>query len=648
MRKAITTVVAGVGLALCSQSLMAVGFGRLVNATTLGQSLDVAVALSADITEQITPECVGVDVAVGDSVLPHPAVQVRLGPPAGNGTRILRVTTTVRIQEPVVNLTLSVACPSRVSRQFVVFVDPPLAAAEPGVPVAVPIGPQAAATAPATAGAVDAAPEPVIARGAVDLARPDTVAPPPAPPATRPPRRSAKSSAAEAVSAQAPVARRAQAAARKARRGASTEARARSAAPRLELERGIGAAPAAPSAAAASAASEPAAFAGLEPVASLLVAVAASASAPADAERAAEGRRVAIESLQQRLDKLQIDFDVSSKNVAQLQARFRAAEAPGSAGWLLYALTAAGSALLLWIGLLVGRRAAASRPGKPWWSAEARPVAPTLAVGASAAPAFVTSARMPLPDVAERSDDAPMTDPIPLGITGALPLSDLRRASPVFGDTVAGVGTALAAPLPSAARLSADELIDLDQQSAFFVALGQDDAAIDLLNAFLCGNGGTSPLPYLKLLEIHRRRGEPEAHEKIRERHERRFCASAPGWDDGSGAALEHHTELLRQIESAWADPVKAMSLTESMLVGSDPSAASFGLSTFGDLQFLYQLALCVRELDEPAQASVDLLLPLSAEDEPRSVLAASRSTPSAIDLELDFSPSVADPKPHE
>ncbi len=635
MRKAITTVVAGVGLALCSQSLMAVGFGRLVNATTLGQSLDVAVALSADATEQITPECVAADVVIGDSVLPRPAVRVRLEPPAAHGTRLLRVTTSVRIDEPIVNITVSVACPLRVSRQFVVFVDPPLSAAEQAVAVAV--DPPAAAPASVTAAAVNATPEPVTARSAADLARPDAAAPSPEPPVTRPPRRTARPSAAKAASSKAQFARRSQAAARKARRGVSTEARARSATLRLELERATGPAPAAPRVAAATAA--------LQPVAFVPTAVAASAAAPSDAERAAEGQRVAIEALRQRIHQLQVDSDASGQSVAQLQARLQAAEASGSAGWFWYAWAAAGAALLLWIGLLIGRRSAAARPGTRWWSAEAAARVPSPAVGASAASAFIANAGAPSPDGTEASDDPPATDPIPLMVTEPLPLSALRRVSPGFGDTVACVGTALAAAPPPTARLSADELIDLDQQSAFFVALGQDDAAIDLLHAFLRGNGGASPLPYLKLLEIHRRRGEPEAHEKIRECHAQRFGVSAPGWDDASGSALANHAELLQQIESVWADPGQAMSLIESVLVGSDPSAASFDLPTFGDLQFLYQLARCVRELDGPTQASVDLLLPLSSEDQAHSVLATSRSTPSAIDLELDFSPPGADPK---
>jgi hypothetical protein len=57
-------------------------------------------------------------------------------------------------------------------------------------------------------------------------------------------------------------------------------------------------------------------------------------------------------------------------------------------------------------------------------------------------------------------------------------------------------------------EMAVEELIDLEQQAEFFVVLGQDEAAIDLLNGHIDSSGDASPLPYLKLLEIHRRRGK--------------------------------------------------------------------------------------------------------------------------------------------
>lgn len=659
MRKAITTVAAGVLLALSSQPLMAVGFGRLVNATTLGQSLDVSVPLSADTTEQITSDCVSANVVVGDSPLPHPAVRVRLEPAGGEGSRSLRVTTTVRIHEPIVNLTVSVACPSRVSRQFVVFVDPPLTAFEPGVTAATE-APAAPSTPVAAASASPAAalPEPVVTRGEESASGSGALAAPAeqaAPPSAR---RTARSSASKAASAKAQAARRSQAAARKARRAASIDARARSSAPRLQLERGSGAVSASPLAAAASAADASAL--------AMTAESAASAASAADTEPAAEAQQEAIRSMQQRLDKLQIESEASIRSIAQLQARLQEAQASRSTGWLTYALTAAGAALLLWIGLLIGRRVSASRPGAPWWNADAGPArsGPIPAMK----PAFVPSAMAGLPEAVEMSDDTPTTDPVPLVIMDPSPPTAPTRPAQGFGDTAASAGDSPATEPPSAPlpRLTADELIDLDQQAEFFVALGQDDSAVDLLNAFLRGSGGASSLPYLKLLEIHRRRGERDAYERIRERHARRFGTSAAPWGDPAVAAraIEDHAPEMRQIESVWADPPEAMRLIESLLISSDRTEMPFDLSTFADLQFLYLLARSALEFDEAgAEPAVDLLLPLSHHDDPRSVVAAATrsvsnsadldasvdsgfSRPADIDLELDFLPPRTDPKP--
>ncbi|HOX67902.1 MAG TPA: hypothetical protein PKV56_08535 [Burkholderiaceae bacterium] len=649
MLKAITTVAAGLLLALSSQPLMAVGFGRLVNATSLGQALDVSVALDADITEQVTSDCVSAEVVVGDSVLPRPVVRVRLEPAGNASTRSLRVTTTVRIHEPIVQVTVAAACPSRVSRQFVVLIDPPLTASEPALAAAEPPAVATPPASPATSVSVGALPDPGFAQGISDAAAGSGVlAPPPAPAPPASARRATRSTS-KGVASGAKAARRAQAATpRKARRASVNQARARSS-PRLELERGAG-----PLAAAA--ASAPLAVAGVLPVA-----LAASAAASSPAESVAELQREAIQSLQQRLDKLQADSEASSRSIADLQARLRAAESSRSTGWLSYALAAAGAALLLWFGQMIGRRAAARRPGTPWWKAEADAAAakPVDAEDrASARPAFVQSALASLPEAIELPDEVLPTTPAPLVVPDHSRLPEPLRPVQVFGDTVASVGTALAVepPVAPASALTADELIDLEQQAEFFVALGQDDSAVDLLNAFLRGGGGASPLPYLKLLEIHRRREERDAYERIRDRHARRFGTEAPKWEDQTAAAVlaDGQSPVMRQIESVWADPPEAMKLIESLLVSSDPAAAPLDLAALTDLQFLYLLARAVREFeDQPAQPSaestVDLLLPLSHQDEHRSVVASvdsGFSTPSDIDLELDFLPPRNDPKP--
>lgn len=650
MLKATTIVAAGLCLALSAQSSMAVGFGRLTNATTLGQSLDVTVPIDADVSEQITSGCVGAAVVVGESVLPPQAIQTQLEPISSNGSRLLRVKTTVRIHEPIVSVTVFVACPSSFSREFVVFVDPPLTAFEPVVPLAT--EPPDRVDAPSSLSSAPPAEPVTVGRDAVAAQSGDAVPqpePPVTPPATRTPRPRVSKSASSKTTVTPPV----EAAARKPRSERSAKARSAPASPRLQLEGGVGAVLPAPAAASAAVA----------PPSAPLQTATASTVAPTDAERAAASQSEALVSMQQRLDKLQAESEASSKSIAQLEARLRDAEASRSIGWTAYALGLAGALLLLWMGLLLGRRASASRSGSPWWNAETSAVVPgSVDASSSPAPRFVASTIAGLPEVIERTDDVLADDAVAIPpISQASRRADVGSASSGIGDTVSVAGNAPMADSRMSPRLTADELIDLEQQAAFFVALGQDDTAVDLLNEFLRGHGMASPLPYLKLLEIHRRRGDRDAYERDCERYQQGFGNPPEGWDDAAvdSRGLEGHAQVIKQLGSVWPDPAAAMRLIESMLVDGDRTSPTFDLPTFGDLQFLYLLARSERDSAEPAASGVDLLLPLSQGVESRPMaeslglnarasaapIDSLRSISPDIDLELEFPPKGRDPQ---
>ena len=103
---AVFSVVALLGVA--SQSADAVGFGRSSHTTLLGQTLDLVVPVTADGTEQLTSECVSAEVLVGDTRVAPSAVRSRLEWVADSGARVLRVSSSVRIDEPVVTVTVIV------------------------------------------------------------------------------------------------------------------------------------------------------------------------------------------------------------------------------------------------------------------------------------------------------------------------------------------------------------------------------------------------------------------------------------------------------------------------------------------------------------------------------------------------------------
>ena len=172
---------------------------------------------------------------------------------------------------------------------------------------------------------------------------------------------------------------------------------------------------------------------------------------------------------------------------------------------------------------------------------------------------------------------------------------------------------------PSASSVSApiqgvsiEELLDLEQQVEFFTVLGQDDAALSLLVEHLRSTGGTYPLPYLKLMEIYRHKGDEDSYERTRDRFNQRFNAVAPAW--GAATARNRHLEdlpdVLRRIEQVWPRPVDAMALLENMLVRTE-GGTLLELSALGEVLFLFTLARDLHEQEEGAAGPVDVLLPL-------------------------------------
>jgi hypothetical protein len=163
-------------------------------------------------------------------------------------------------------------------------------------------------------------------------------------------------------------------------------------------------------------------------------------------------------------------------------------------------------------------------------------------------------------------------------------------------------------------ELSVEELIDLEQQAEFFVVLGQDEAAIDLLMGHLRSTGGSSPLPYLKLLEIYRRRGEPDAYNRTRERFNRRFNAYAPDWDSDpqQGQSLEDYPEMIVRLQTLWSKPNQVIEVLDAALFRRDQSEDTFDVPAYRELVLLYSVVRDIAEHDGSA-AVVDLLLPIAA-----------------------------------
>ena len=119
-------------LASPMQAATALAFGRVANATSLGQVLDFSVEVRGDEHENLTAKCVSAEVFVGSKQLPAGSVRVAVEPGASPAERRLRVVSSGPIDQWLVNVNLTVACPTRTTQSFEVFVNPPASVSAEG------------------------------------------------------------------------------------------------------------------------------------------------------------------------------------------------------------------------------------------------------------------------------------------------------------------------------------------------------------------------------------------------------------------------------------------------------------------------------------------------------------------------------------
>lgn len=600
--------IVGSALLLSSGPAQSLGFGRSVNVSHLGQPLNFAATVRLEGEDSLPRECVAAEVLSGDFRVAPAALRISVEPASNPGERQVRVTTTSAIDEPVVTITLTVGCQARLTRSFVMLVDPP------GINLA---GTAAPETLPAQRLESDVAPVVAASQAAEAASAPRRVAAA-APSASAPsvaPRTRPRAVAAAPV----PATRTAEATPtrpreRKPRSDVASGTSSRGGA-RLQLEAGS----AAVVAAAASAVASTQAAAALA-VAAAASEVAASNEAAASAALAASAAQQRIVSLEEQLRLLREESKKTQQALATLQSSLADAQASRYSNPLVYGLAWLSALLALAVAALWWRQSQ-SRSASQWW------LAPTAGAANAAAAVKPVAARAPVSDVATARQETQPAVMSEVEAARAAADEDPPTAAPQLDAPVSVLPPGAEAPAPRR-ELSVEELIDLEQQADFFVVLGQDEAAIDLLMGHVRSSGGASPLPYLKLLEIYRRRGDRDAYERVRERFNRRFSAYAPDWDNdlAQGRSLDDYPQVLRQLQRLWDEPLRVTHMLDAALMRQDADGETFDLPAYRELLFLYSIARDLAEHPTNARA-VDLLLPMDgdAAEKPIEELTASR-----------------------
>ena len=619
MRAALTVIAIGSALLLAANSAQALGFGRISNGTQLGQTLNFAAAVHLEADETLGRECVSAEVFSGDSKLQPAQIRVTLEGRPDSPERLVRVTSSALIDEPIMTVSVTLGCNAKVTRKFVAFIDPPGGnAAQAFAPAdAAALGPQRVDSQVAPLLSVVQAAQPVAAapqRATVASAASKSAARPGGSIAAR---RGEPTPAARRVAARKESAQRKPAPASR----TVVVTRLLPAGPRLQLE---ATAPVMARAASAATTSTP----------TTAAAVPALAASPADALALAMAQQ-RIVTLEEGLALLRTDSQATQKALAGLQAQLREAESQRYANPMVYALAWLSGLLLLALAVLWWRHSR-NRQTAQWWAASG--------------PALASDADMARIHARERAAPAASSDEsVPQALTGPMTVAnafavaaatDISATGPAPLDGSRTAALQRPGPVPAAAaepvrELSVEELIDLEQQAEFFVVLGQDEAAIDLLVSHVRSDGGISPLPYLKLLEIYRRRGDRDAYERIRERFNRRFNAYAPDWDSDlqHGRSLQDYPDIIARLNALWPAPAQAMETLDASLFRRNKSDETFDLPAYRELLFLYSIA---RDLAEHGahelHGEVDLLLPLAEDQAARQPVTRLVATPSQHD----------------
>lgn len=536
----------------------ALTLGRMRGAALLGQELDVTVMVQASLEDDIASTCFDADVSYGDTPLESSRVSVSVQPGTQANSQLVRITSGARIDDAVVRLTVRAKCNAKASRQYTLLSD------------VVSDLTATAATAP-TATRLDTLTRPA-SSNAANVSTPGQAGLAAAPSAGSSAPAQNKTSAAASKPVVLPQARSApKPTTAPAHAGGPDAAKAANAAALEDLQRRVDE-----------------------------IAKRQASSTSADEVQNSEARTKALESDMRGLQQ------VAAKNQQNIQLVAAAVEnnaAQDIGRPLVYGLGALLLACLAALAYLALRMRAGGYAAQPWWSREGeRAPAPSVAVAARA------KAPVALSPLEETHSAA----------VAALPKDsdDLAKADAVFADTGLGIASkdstdAPAAPpvhhpgaverlarhdfAPSASgtlkAINTREMLDVRQQAEFFMALGQHDEAVRLLESSIRGSAECNPLVFLDLLKIFHTLSRRADFERYREEFNAQFTGRIPPYAGflSEGNGLDAYEDICNQIVVLWPTDYTVDYIEQCLVrMPEDDPEQGIDLEAFKDLLMLY------------------------------------------------------------
>ena len=571
----------GAFLLSAAASSLAVSFGALRGAATVGSPFDITLTTQVDPSTSLTALCIAADVFFGDNQIPSSRVRISIERGVTAGQALVRIRTNSSVDEPVVTVVARGGCAQTSTRKYVLLAE---FLADRLIQAPVVVGEVVAPTrentrAPGTGNATGNNSAPWMPATSNLGARTPILRPGPAVPQVLQP--SARVTT-----------------------GAAPETIQKSSLPRLKLEPiDLGAE------------RDPVLRASLEMLTKPSSDV-QQREAAAALWRAINAQPEDILRDNQRLAVLEAEAALMQsmnrkKDEAALELKNQLEEARGARyrNPLVYTLSAL-LAVILIAAIFFGirsRRESQNLSDGPWWRRETdadtddqldRQVVASLnektAMGnrlpatADSAPSELTKSALNsyLDETGVNELNARQTKPASTQFDG---LDTSSR--PSFLPSMVGMPRIV----------NAEELFDVQQHADFFVSLGDFDKAIEVLRSHITDNVETSALAYLDLFDLYHSLGRKEDYELLRKDFNLTFNAQVPAFDDykADTHGLEFYPAALSRIELLWPTPKVLNVIEESIFRKPDSSSEAFSLAAYRELLLLHAIAKKI--IDRPS-----------------------------------------------
>jgi len=543
----------------------ALSLGNTQGQVQLGSPIDLVFQVQPDPGQTADSSCIAADVWMGNAALA--GSQVLVTPQAQS----VRVQTTAAVYEPLITLKLRAGCNGAMSRTYTFFADPPKSLATSVEPIdlsKIQINRSAAATArTAAAPAATAAPVARAPRTAKKAVNPQAALETPSKPTPAP---SVETTPAKEI-VQTPTIEAGNAATDK---------------PRLRVEPLEGMGTGAESAPANSDQEQPPALEVID----------------AETQALLDANAARLETLEKQLLTLQSQLTKNRTETNSLQTQLVQAQNQGLPLWvhILMGLLALAIATIAWLlqRMKQERQLAQGSWANTVLAAEGTLHSATIDTHAQApTPSAVVEPLTPaVPTTTSKADSAPPAPP-ELGRNTQLPtLSQEFQDTALYAEFESTPTPSPAEqPAPSIAEvLTAQALFDVQEQAEFYASIGENDQAIEILQAHIAEHVASAPLAYIELLQLLYRLSRTEAFEEVREKFQTYFNVQVPDFLGFArkGRDLSGYPEVLGQIEALWpTDDVQGLMRNLIVHRPAAESSIRFDLAAFDDLLMLYNVA---------------------------------------------------------